>query len=81
MISYGCRRLPAGENQVNIEDRFNQIARNFEKVNDILKPLAESIAAHDYQIEKLLEVAEKHNIAIANLEKQWQAYINTLPKT
>lgn len=66
---------------MTIDERFAQVALNFEKVNDILKPLAASIAAHDYQIEKLLEVAEKHNIAIANLEKQWQAYINTLPKT
>ena len=49
---------------------------------------------HDGQIEALLHVAEKHSAQIAelvraaeqtrqateNLERQWQAYINTLPR-
>ena len=62
------------------DERFDQIALNFEKINDILKPLAETVAAHDDQIEKLLIIAEKHAAEVANLERQWQAYINTLPK-
>ena len=55
------------------DERFTLIADNFEKVHDSIKSL-EHIAA------VLLETANKHDSAIANLERQWQAYINTLPK-
>jgi len=45
-----------------------------------VESLAASVVAHDSQIEALIQLAEKHEAAIANLEKQWQAYINTLPR-
>jgi hypothetical protein len=38
------------------------------------------IEAHDRQIEQLIKVAEKHSQQIADLSRQWQAYINTLPR-
>jgi phage shock protein A len=45
------------------------------------------IEAHDRQIEALIQIAEKQSEqiakterAIASLERQWQAYITTLPK-
>jgi transcriptional regulator GlxA family with amidase domain len=38
------------------------------------------IETHDTQIEALLSLAEKHAQSQANLERQWQAYINTLPR-
>ena len=51
-------------------------------------------AKHSAQIEALTRVVEKHTeqidknsqqiaaltLAIANLERQWQAYVNTLPR-
>ncbi len=40
----------------------------------------ESIKALETVAETLLESARKHDEAIANLERQWQAYIKTLPK-
>jgi hypothetical protein len=43
--------------------------------------------AHDQQIAALIQLGEKHERrlnevteAIANLERQWQAYINALPR-
>jgi hypothetical protein len=42
--------------------------------------LKDQIKAHDARIAALLELAEKHAEASANLERQWQAYINTLPR-
>jgi ABC-type transporter Mla subunit MlaD len=51
-----------------------------QRMTNILEPLAGTVVAHDNQIEKLIEVAEKHQAQLANLERQWQAYINTLPR-
>jgi hypothetical protein len=59
----------------------------FQRIENILDALASSIVAHDNQIESLIKVAEqqKESIAklaesVANTERQWQAYINRLPK-
>ena len=49
-------------------------------MTNILDSLAGTVVAHDAQIEKLIEAAEKHQAQLVNLEKQWQAYINTLPR-
>jgi ABC-type transporter Mla subunit MlaD len=51
-----------------------------QRVTNILDSLAATVVAHDNQIEKLIEAAEKHQAQLVNLEKQWQAYINTLPR-
>jgi hypothetical protein len=51
-----------------------------QRVTNILDSLAATVVAHDNQIEKLIEVAEKHQAQLANLERQWQTYINTLPR-
>ena len=47
----------------------------------------DKIEAHDRQIAELIRLADKQGARIAdlvrateNLERQWQAYINTLPK-
>jgi hypothetical protein len=52
----------------------------FAEIRAMLKTLAVTVVAHDNQLEVLLRVAEKHSAQIASLERQWQAYINTLPK-
>jgi hypothetical protein len=44
------------------------------------KSLAASVVHHDNQIEGLLQVAEKNSRQIADLWRQWQAYVNTLPR-
>jgi len=49
-----------------------------QRLTGIVESLASSVVAHDNQIDGLIKVAEKHQEQIANLEKQWQAYINTL---
>jgi hypothetical protein len=56
------------------------IEEQLERITAALRPLADSVIAHDRQIGLLIELADKHNQAIANLERQWQAYINTLPR-
>jgi hypothetical protein len=51
-----------------------------------VESLAASVVAHDNQIGALIQVAGKHSAQIAAdrertaaPERQWQAYINTLP--
>lgn len=49
--------------------------------------LASTVVAHGNQIEGLIKVAEQQTVQItqqtaqiASIERQWQAYINTLPR-
>ena len=58
-----------------------------DRLADVVNTLASSVVSHDNQIEKLIRVAEQHSAQIAAqgqqiaaLERQWQAYINTLPR-
>lgn len=63
------------------------VDETFKRINNILEPLASTVAAHDNQIEVLMALAERNFHAIAalqeataNLERQWQAYVNRLPR-
>jgi hypothetical protein len=51
-----------------------------QRLTGIVESLPGTVVAHDNQIDGLIKVAEKHQEQIANLEKQWQAYINMLPR-
>jgi hypothetical protein len=51
-----------------------------ERLTNIVDSLASSVVSHDNQIEGLIHVAEKQSTQIAAMERQWQAYINTLPR-
>ena len=51
-----------------------------DRLTGIVETLANTVVAHDHQIEGLIKVAEKQAAQIASLERQWQAYINTLPR-
>jgi hypothetical protein len=58
-----------------------------ERLTIIVDSLASSVVHHDNQIEALIKVVEKNSKqiaktarAIAALERQWQAYLTTLPK-
>ncbi|HYW47095.1 MAG TPA: hypothetical protein VE959_29785 [Bryobacteraceae bacterium] len=62
------------------EEKLDRVAANLERLAGIVDPLAGTVVAHDNRIGALLTLAEKHDKAIANLEKQWQAYIATLPR-
>jgi hypothetical protein len=63
------------------------IEEKLERLTGIVESLAGTIVAHDNQIEAhdrqigaLLQVAEKQSAQIAAMERQWQAYIDTLPR-
>lgn len=64
------------------------------RLTGIVESLAASVVAHDDQIEGLIKVSESHHARLVLMEKgiadlteqitrterQWQAYINTLPR-
>jgi hypothetical protein len=52
-----------------------------ERLTTIVEILPSSVVAHHSQIEALLKIAEKHTEQIASMERQLQAYINTLPRS
>jgi uncharacterized protein (DUF3084 family) len=63
------------------------IDERLERLTGVVESLAASVVARDDQIDAhtrqigaLIELAAKHQKQMANLEKQWQAYIKTLPR-
>ena len=65
--------------------RLDRIEANLEKLTGVVNTLAaavigrdDQIEAHDRQIAALIDLASTHEKAIANLEKQWQAYLSTI---
>jgi ABC-type transporter Mla subunit MlaD len=63
------------------------IEEQIERLTGIVNALAGTVVSHDNQIEGLIKVAEQQSAQIAQqsaqiaaIERQWQAYINTLPR-
>ena len=51
-----------------------------DRLTGIVDALASSVVAHDNQIEALIKISEENARHWKNLERQWQAYLNTLPR-
>ena len=63
------------------------IREEMNELRDIMKALAATAVKHDDQIEGLLQIAEKQQARLRELaetvaatERQWQAYLRTLPR-
>lgn len=63
----------------NIKDGMT-IEEQIERLTGIVNALPGTVVAHDNQIEALIEISEKNARNWENLERQWQAYLNTLPR-
>jgi hypothetical protein len=68
-------------------DLIGALAVNLDKLSKTVEVLADNALVHDAQIEALIHIGEKHSARlaeiaeqVANTEKQWQAYLNTLPR-
>jgi hypothetical protein len=51
-----------------------------DRLTGIVEALGATVVAHDNQIEALIAISEKNARNWENLERQWQAYLNTLPR-
>jgi hypothetical protein len=56
------------------------IEERIDRLTGIVEALASTVVAHDNQIEALIQISEENAQNWKNLERQWQAYINTLPR-
>lgn len=63
------------------------VEEKLERLTGIVESLAGTVVAHNNQIEGLITVAEEQKgrldevtKALASLERQWQSYLNTLPR-
>jgi hypothetical protein len=56
------------------------IEERMDRLTGIVEALAGTVVAHDNQIEALIQISEENARNWKNLERQWQAYINTLPR-
>jgi hypothetical protein len=56
------------------------IEERIDRLTGIVEALAGTVVAHDNQIEALIQISEENAQNWKNLERQWQAYINTLPR-
>ncbi|MBZ5624784.1 MAG: DUF1822 family protein [Acidobacteriia bacterium] len=59
------------------EQRLKRTEDNLDKLTGVV---ASSIIAHDSQIDSLIKIVEQQGQQIADQVRQWQAYINTLPR-
>lgn len=76
-----------GGRKVTTEEKLDRLVGIVDSLAASMVHHDDQIEAHDRQIEALIRVAEKHDAQIAalatqiaNTERQWQAYINTLPR-
>jgi hypothetical protein len=75
-------------------DLLGSVSVSLDRLSRSMDRLADTAIVHDAQIEALLQISEEHNARmartekaiaalteqVANTERQWQAYINTLPR-
>ena len=60
------------------DERIDRLTGIVESLVGTVGTLAGVVATHTDQIGALIKLAEEHHQAIANLEKQWQAYLTRI---
>ena len=63
---------------MTIDERMERLTSIVETLAGSVVAMDNQIEAHDRQIEALITLAEKHDQALKEMRRQWQAYINTL---
>ena len=51
-----------------------------DRLTTIVETLAGSVVGHDNQIEQLITISKENARNWEQLRREWQAYLNTLPK-
>jgi hypothetical protein len=65
---------------MTIEEQIARLTGIVESLASTVVAHDNQIEAHDRQIEGLIKVAEHQSAQIASTERQWQVYVNTLPR-
>ncbi|HXB69208.1 MAG TPA: hypothetical protein VNY05_13245 [Candidatus Acidoferrales bacterium] len=56
------------------------IDERLQRLTGIVEALAGTVVAHDNQIDALIKISEENARNWKNLERRWEAYLNTLPR-
>ena len=64
---------------MNTDEQLLRLTGIVESLVDSVVPHAKQIEALGKQIGALIQIVETQGAQIAAMERQWQAYINTLP--
>jgi len=65
---------------MTIEEQIERLTGIVNGLASVVVAHGEHIEAHDRQIGGLLKAVEQLTAQVAATERQWQAYINTLPR-
>ena len=65
---------------MTVDERLDRVDRQIEALVGAITAQSPQIQAHDHQIDALIQISEKNARNWENLERQWQAYLNTLPR-
>jgi len=70
--------LPEPSRIDRIEAATERTAANLDRLTQVVATLATAVAAHDQQIEQLVEISEQNARSWEQLRREWQAYLNTI---
>ena len=83
----GASRYDEESQLMTPEERFQRIESAISGLATAAERHAAAVEKHDEQIEALLTIADKHAVeltalraVVTDVNRQWQAYINTLPR-
>jgi hypothetical protein len=62
------------------KERLDSVDRRIEALVGAMEAHGKVIEAHDRQIEALIAISEENAKNWKNLERRWEAYLNTLPR-
>ena len=66
--------------QAKTQEILQEVTDSLKTLAGTVESLAGSVVAHDNQIEALIQISEKNHRDWQDLQRQWQAYIKTLPR-
>jgi uncharacterized coiled-coil protein SlyX len=62
-----------------LETRWIETQQAITNLTQVTATMAASVAAHDEQIDRLIHVAEIQQQKWEQLQREWQAYLSTIP--
>ncbi|MGD0869970.1 MAG: hypothetical protein ABSB88_10495 [Bryobacteraceae bacterium] len=65
-------------NAKETDAKFRETVARFADLGQFINSLAHAVEAHDDQIGKLIEAAEKSHQEWEQLRREWQAYLTTI---
>ena len=71
--------MKTAERLEHLENGWAETRQVIKELTQATAAIAASTAAHDDQIGKLIEVAEKQHQEWEQLRREWQAYLPTIP--